>query len=125
MRVDRRSLPPLLARAKRVHRKVKMWRRGVRIPGRADESNHIPLLHSHALFQSRRITVEMRIVIAKRLRLIELINRVATGLARKELLNSAVSHCQNGRSPGSEDVDRFMRMPAVNLGEGVLNLRDF
>src|SRR6476660_846851 len=85
IRVDCRTLPPLLFRTEPEDGKVQVGRGGRGIAGAADIADHLALAHSHTFAQARRVMVEMRVIVTPGACKIELVDGDSAQPAVKQL----------------------------------------
>src|SRR4051794_12115881 len=63
IRIDRRAVPPALARRHRIDGEMQVRAVRTRVPGMAHERDHLPALDILAFMQTGRIALQMRIII--------------------------------------------------------------
>src|SRR5947199_5644403 len=97
--IDRHTLPPLFLGAKLEDGQMKMRRVRVGISGCADVADDVACMHEHAFFDVVRVVVKMRVIVAITFSGIELIDRITTGSADKELLDHSVVDGKHWRTP--------------------------
>ena len=122
--VNGRSFPPLLFRAQEKDRKVQVRGARVCVSRRADKTDDAAALNAHSLAQIFRVPVQVRIVVAINSRVIEFVNRVATGFAEEQLADRPRDRCVHRRPARRQNVDGFVTMPAASFGERVPQVRD-
>jgi len=93
------------------------WRRVARRPDIADD---VALRNRLAIVQAVGVPLEVGVVVRELVRRIELIDRVAAGLADEELGDCPIAHGVDGRVARRENVHRFVRPVAATLGESAL-----
>ena len=127
VRIDRFSLPPPLLGAEFEDREMKMRCVGRGVPRCPDVPYHVAFLHEHPFFQAFGITIEMRVIVAIRLRRIELINGETAGPTREELGDDSCVHGDNRCPARRQDIGSLMpAIPAIaGLRKCVLNIRGF
>ena len=91
-----------------------------RIAGGSHVPDHVPALHGHPFGQSGRVALQMGVLVAEDTLAVELVNRDAPRLAKKELLDDAVLHCNHRRSPRRQNICSLMQFSlSPVLREGV------
>ena len=113
--IDRRAVPPAFVITQFENRKMQVRRVRRSVSGRADVTNHITLGDELTIVKSVRIVIEVRVVVAKLLRRIELVDGVAACFADKQFRDLAVLDRSHRRIAGRQQVDRLMSMRLAPL----------
>src|SRR5262249_11895111 len=88
--IDGPAAPPLTLGAELEDREVQMRRAGRRVARGADVTDHLALFDRVAFVQVVGVTLQVRVVVTEPPTRIELVDRVAAGLADEQLRDGAV-----------------------------------
>src|ERR1017187_9149536 len=121
--VDGLPLPPQLFGTQLEDRKMQMRRARIRISRGSDKTDDVPTLDPHCLTQPFHVPVQVRVVVAIRSRLIELVYGIAARFTEEQLADGPGYHRTHGCPSRLQNVDRFMRMSAVNFFEHIAQTR--
>jgi hypothetical protein len=91
--IDRRTLPPELGGRELEDREVQVRRVRRRVAGRADITQDVRARNELPVADAFRVTFQVRVVVAEAPARIELVDRVAAGLAEKQFRAVACRRC--------------------------------
>src|SRR5438477_9835715 len=117
--IDGLAGPPALVEAEAEHGEMKVRRVLGRVARRADVADHLATLHLRAFDQTRRVVVEMRVVVGEMIGGIELVDRDAAERAVEELGDAAIVGRDHRRALRRHDVERLVGSHAAFLVERV------
>jgi hypothetical protein len=96
--IDGAAVPPALVGGEFEDCEVEMRRGGAGVAGRSDVGDHSASFYVLAFMERCSIVIEMRVVIAISLRIVEEVNSIASGLAQEELWAVAKNSARNRKS---------------------------
>ena len=106
-----------MLRAEEGHGEMKV--RGIRggVTGGSDIPEHLASAEHLSFLQAIRVAIEVRVIVAKLPRIIELIDRQPTRLAGEQLGDRAMIDCENRSAAGGHDVEGFVPVAVMHFEE--------